>query len=562
MKKILLSAALLAGLFASAQLNSSSDGYVLDLTDASSQCLINVGLPNNGGQMNGDANTFATGANLTATGYEFVSVTGIADLDEAVAQWFALPYIDDESCTNLNGADIGVDLTNATSVSIDVSSDQVGSQLELFLGGEGKWGPSSSTYNNGQGVGIDAISTIEKAGVVETFVFDLAALGGSDWTDWAGKNKIQSVGFRSLTDGATFTVTAVKFGVDADSVDDGNDDDGNDDDNGNDDGENDCDGAVTDHGHGTWYDNLDVQPNGVVKCSFERSDILGTKYGALDKGLLIDANGGTPYCGMCVEAIAPEHNNTPTIIQIVDECPDCMDRGTNGEILTTNTKFGDIDLSIAAFKALLQEDHVALGIGDFEWKEVSCPWTTNMHLIVQGSHDWYAKVIVGNHKNRIASVEISADGTSWLPMGLGVDNGWTKGSLGGQFKSFKITDIYGSELIISDIDMVDGLIDGAGKFDGGSNFPACTATSTGELVNSLNYVSAYPNPANTNITFAGVEDAQAIEILNINGQVVASKFLNNETAQISLDISNLASGIYVAKMIGNNSTGAVTFVKK
>ena len=560
MKKILLSAALLAGLFASAQLNSSSDGYVLDLTDASSQCLINVGLPNNGGQMNGDANTFGTGANLTANGYEFVSVTGIADLDDAIAQWFALPHIDDESCTNLNGADIGVDLTNATSVSIDVSSDQVGSQLELFLGGEGKWGPSSSTYNNGQGVGIDAISTIEKAGVVETFVFDLAALGGSDWTDWAGKNKIQSVGFRSLTDGATFTVTAVKFGVDADSVDEGNDDD---DDNNDDDGGtgSSCVGAVTDHGHGTWYNNLDVQPNGVVRCSFERSTILNTKYGAMDKGLLQEDN-NAKYCGMCVEATGDQGT---AIIQIVDECPDCYDRGPNGENLDPlNTKFGDIDLSIDAFQAVVGTDHVGIGIGNFNWKEVSCPWQNNISLRFESAHQWNVKVIVANHLNRVAKVELTHNG-QYYDMIRGQDNGWVLGEVGGvsisgALKSVRVTDIYGSVITVEDIDFTTEK--SWESYPTTEQFPACTVTSTGELVNSLNYVSAYPNPANTNITFAGVEDAQAIEILNINGQVVASKVLNNETAQISLDISNLASGIYVAKMIGNNSAGAVTFVKK
>lgn len=211
MKKILLSAAILAGLTASAQLNTEGTGYVLDLLDANSQCLINLGVPNNGGQMNGDANTFATGANLTATGYEFVSETGIADLADAKPQWFKLPYIDGEDCSSLFSMDQGVDLTSGL-VAIDVSADEEGAQLELFAGGVGEWGPASSTYNTLDGE-IDMISTLATANTIETFVFDLATLGGTVWTDWTGKTKIQSVGFRSLTDGATFTVTAVRFGA-------------------------------------------------------------------------------------------------------------------------------------------------------------------------------------------------------------------------------------------------------------------------------------------------------------------------------------------------------------
>ena len=318
-----------------------------------------------------------------------------------------------------------------------------------------------------------------------------------------------------------------------------------------------CTGAVNDHGHGTWYNNLDVQPNGVVKCSFERADILGTKYGALDKGLLIQ-NGSTPYCGMCVEA---KGDQGTAIIQIVDECPDCWDRAGDGSIIVgTNTKFGDIDLSIAAFQAVVDINHVQAGIGDFDWKEVTCPWQNNLHLIIQGSHAWYAKVIIGNHTNRVASVEISNDGgTSYQAMTLGVDNGWVKGSFGGDDKTFKITDIYGNEVVLTVNDMDSN---GNTKIDGGANFPACNVSSSNESINSLDFVTTYPNPANTNITFSGLEDVNTIQIVNVNGKVVGNRNLSGNSAQITFDVSNLAAGIYVAKLTNATATGAVTFVKK
>ena len=213
-----------------------------------------------------------------------------------------------------------------------------------------------------------------------------------------------------------------------------------------------CEGGKEDHGHGTWYVNLEETDHhlytGVVRCSFQRDDIVGGKYGALDKGMLQE-DGNAKYCGMCVEATGP---NGSAIIQIVDECPDCWDRSASGQTLTgTNTKFGDIDLSPEAFADVV--GHLDIGIGDFDWKEVSCPWTNPVHIIIEGSHQWYAKIIIGNHINRIAKVEVSDNGGStWVLMERGPDNGWVKGSLSSPTKDFKITDIYGNEIVMNDID--------------------------------------------------------------------------------------------------------------
>ena len=293
-----------------------------------------------------------------------------------------------------------------------------------------------------------------------------------------------------------------------------------------------------------------------MRCSFERDDIVGGKYGALDKGMLQEDN-NAKYCGMCVEADGPAGT---AIIQIVDECPDCWDRSSSGQILTgTNTKFGDIDLSPAAFEAVV--GHQDVGIGDFDWHEVSCPWTTPIHIIIEGSNQWYAKVIIGNHKNRIASVEVSDNGgSSWVSMERGMDNGWVKGSLSSPTKELKITDIYGSEIIMENVDFSSTIT--KRKDNGTENFPACGEVKSLNLPNTLDYVTVFPNPANTRITFDGVEEVKLIEILNVNGQVLASKSFNRSMAQIGLDISKFPAGIYVAKLTGLNNTGVVNFVKK
>jgi len=322
-----------------------------------------------------------------------------------------------------------------------------------------------------------------------------------------------------------------------------------------------CTGAKSDAGHGTWYNNLDVQPNGVVRCSFERSTILGTKYGAMDKGLLQEDN-NAKYCGMCVEATGQKGT---AIIQIVDECPDCYDRNPDGSINTgVNTKYGDIDLSIEAFQAIVATDHVKAGIGDFTWTEVSCPWSTPISLRFESASQWNVKVIIANHLNRVAKVELTDKGI-YYDMVREAGNGWVLGtvnggSISGATKSIRVTDIYGSVITVDNIDFTtDKLWE---TYATTKQFPACTVTSTGELVNSLDYVSAFPNPANTNITFVGLEDANSIEIVNMRGQVVGSKNLAGNSAQISFDISDLASGIYVARMIGSTNSGTVTFVKQ
>ena len=112
---------------------------------------------------------------------------------------------------------------------------------------------------------------------------------------------------------------------------------------------------------------------------------------------------------------------------------------------------------------------------------------------------------------------------------------------------------------MSDIDMV---VNGDAKVVGTENFEPCDVSSSTSLPNSLNYVTVFPNPANTAITFVGIEDVQSMDILNVNGQVVASKIFQSSSAQVSLDVSALAPGIYVAKMTGVANTGVVTFIKK
>lgn len=73
-----------------------------------------------------------------------------------------------------------------------------------------------------------------------------------------------------------------------------------------------------------------------------------------------------------------------------------------------------------------------------------------------------------------------------------------------------------------------------------------------ENVVASNKLNVYPNPANDNITVNGT-DFSSVEISNLNGESVLTSTATN------INISNLASGIYVVKIADNN--GNVTTQK-
>ena len=562
-KKLLFAVFGTASFISSAQMNSAGDGLTLTNTNWQSNCYANIA-PGNGGIMSHGTNIESGNDYIPANLGPYQLVSKAETSGSPGAAWFAIPVIN-SVCTNLYTEDIGIDMSSNSKVTITAKADEAGAEIEFYLGSEGQWSPTTSTWWTGTAE-IKVSHTFAAADVEETFTFDFATANPTGWSDWSGKSKIQSMGFYSKTETATFNIYEIKFGADA-SDDTGGDDTGGDDTGGDDTG---GDGGsngqacatTTDDGQAeaTFYTNLEDPSHpmytGNVTCSYTRADIVGTNYGALETrtlhgtGTYPNFSDPAKYCGMCVEMTGA---NGTAIIQVVDECPDCWEH---------NSGDTDIDLSPSAFAAVVGDQ--SIGRDDMTWEEVSCPWQTPLHIIVQGSNQWGVKVIVGNHVNRIAKVEAEQAGT-YYELQRGVDNGWTsyhlpEGTLNEISKTFRVTDIYGSEIIVSGIDFSANPTNS--QTDATSNFPACGLTTSTFSPNSLDYVSLYPNPANNTITFEGIEDVRLMEIVNINGQVVASKNFQTSSAQISLDISNLTPGIYVAKMTGDINTGVATFVKK
>jgi hypothetical protein len=77
--------------------------------------------------------------------------------------------------------------------------------------------------------------------------------------------------------------------------------------------------------------------------------------------------------------------------------------------------------------------------------------------------------------------------------------------------------------------------------------------------NSLNKLSIYPNPNNGlfKLYLGEGNSLSKVEVYNLTGQVVYSTASNN--SELSLDLTNLAKGVYLVKVLNNSitSTGKV-----
>ena len=84
--------------------------------------------------------------------------------------------------------------------------------------------------------------------------------------------------------------------------------------------------------------------------------------------------------------------------------------------------------------------------------------------------------------------------------------------------------------------------------------------STGIVNNSAeNTLSVYPNPVNDVLNISNVSDANEIVIYDVTGKVVKS--VNVSGNNISVNVSDLAKGIYFVNVYGNKAVQAKKFMK-
>ena len=73
-------------------------------------------------------------------------------------------------------------------------------------------------------------------------------------------------------------------------------------------------------------------------------------------------------------------------------------------------------------------------------------------------------------------------------------------------------------------------------------------------------VSSYPNPTNGEVTFTSKETISNVSIYNILGQEVKQISGNNNT-DLTINISELSSGNYIAKVQAGKAVQSVKLIK-
>jgi Secretion system C-terminal sorting domain len=75
----------------------------------------------------------------------------------------------------------------------------------------------------------------------------------------------------------------------------------------------------------------------------------------------------------------------------------------------------------------------------------------------------------------------------------------------------------------------------------------------------ISKINMYPNPAKNELNIDSASDIENVSIFNLLGQEVISKSINNKS--VSLNISDLQSGVYIVKTSIENKTSTSKFIK-
>lgn len=145
------------------------------------------------------------------------------------------------------------------------------------------------------------------------------------------------------------------------------------------------------------------------------------------------------------------------VIKIVDRCPDAI-----------CTK-GHIDLSPEAFAEI---DDLREGFVDITWKLVSQPLDGPVRFRYKdGSSQWWTAVQVLNHRNPVASVEVR-QGSTWKPLERTMYNYFLEeNGLGQGYHTFRITDVFGNQLIETSTVDLDAYTAELQEWRGNGQFP-------------------------------------------------------------------------------------------
>ena len=278
----------------------------------------------------------------------------------------------------------------------------------------------------------------------------------------------------------------------------------------------------------TWYAEIPNNSGIGGHCSFTNSTFY-PYYGAI-------SSYNSSMCGVCVEVTGPKGT---LIIPLVDECPPAQD----GHCLLNSN---DIDLSPQAFDIIVADHNGPTGTGNISWMKVACPYA-NAPVTVEtrGCNQWYAKLVIGKHKNPINKVEIK-NGANWYNLTRTIDNGWVSNgglSVVGNTE-VRITDIFNEVITVSGVEIASSIDK---SFAGSSNFTGCLTTSVKDN-KYLTQVNYYPNPSADYVVFENVSNVQKIDVYNLVGELVYSELYHGTSSKVQMNTANLATGSYLFKV--------------
>jgi len=253
-------------------------------------------------------------------------------------------------------------------------------------------------------------------------------------------------------------------------------------------------------------------PGPTTTCLFDTSTI-GQKYGAINASQF----GNADYCGVCLEVTGAASSS---IIQIVDNCPTCV--------------LNSLDLTPSAFLEITGA--LSVSIAPITWKQVSCPWITNLRLNKFNSNAWYCEIIIENHVNDLSEVQIFANGV-WNSLNRTNYNTWKNDGIalnGEPTYTVSVKDIYGQVIQFVDINFNDTQT----IFTASENFIPCenlglTSTSASNLL---------LKETQDEWILSSDETMLNVQIFNQTGQCV--EYIESATNEMSISKNNLSSGVY------------------
>lgn len=100
-------------------------------------------------------------------------------------------------------------------------------------------------------------------------------------------------------------------------------------------------------------------------------------------------------------------------------------------------------------------------------------------------------------------------------------------------------------------------------YDGAANTTVIAETVAAVATLNKNTVILYPNPASDAITigFENLATNASVKIVNLTGEIVAQQKLNG-TLSNTVDVSRLATGLYLATISSDNGSYTTKFIKK